>query len=121
MSEPFIFANGQVANDAEDLIKLCREFPDDSLNYLIREDFEKWLSYIGATKFAEYAKEARQASVADTQKLELFIAKSQPQPTTKTAVAPPQTPAQPKFNLFTAIANFLGNNTTKSENNPANT
>ena len=68
MAEPFIFSNGQTANNAEDLIRLCKELPNDSIGYLIREDFEKWLSYIGANNIAQYATEARQANVSDNQR-----------------------------------------------------
>ena len=107
MAEPFIFANGILAYKAEDLIQLCKQFPDDSIDYLVREDFEKWLSHIGATKMAKYATEARQALVANHQKLELFLAKSEERP--KEATKSPESPelAQPKFNLIDAIAKWF--------------
>ncbi len=107
MTEPFVFANGQIAHNPQDLIKLCQEFPDDGINYLMREDFEKWLSHIGATKMAKYAAEARQALVANHQKLELFLAKSQERP--KEPIKSPESPelAQPKFNLLNAIAKWF--------------
>ena len=104
MAEPFIFSNGQIAYNAEDLIKLCQQFPDDSFGYLMREDFEKWLSYIGANKIARYASEARQNPVSDEQKLDLFIQKSQTKPELKAV------PTKPKVNLLTAIANFFKRN-----------
>ena len=111
MTEPFVFANGQIAHNPQDLIRLCQEFPNDGINYLMREDFEKWLFHIGATKMAKYATEARQALVANHQKLELFLAKSQAQP--KKNIKPPSSAespelAKPKFNLFNAIANWFG-------------
>ncbi len=121
MTEPFVFANGQIARNAEDLIKLCQQFPDDSVNHLIREDFEKWLSYIGATKIAQYATEARQASVADHQKLDAFISKSQAKPQVEVTPAPSEPTSQvsskPKVNLFTAIANFFSNLSGNKNNN----
>ena len=117
MTEPFIFANGQVAHSAEDLIKLCQQFPDDSVNHLIREDFEKWLSYIGATKIAQYATEARQASVADHQKLDSFITKSQAKPQLEVTPAASQVSSKPKVNLFAAIANFFSNLSGNKNNN----
>lgn len=72
MSEPFIFASNQVYN-VEDLLQLCQQFPDEAVNYLLREDFEKWLAYIGKTNLATYAAQARQASVSNKDKLQLFI------------------------------------------------
>ena len=92
MAEPFIFSNGQVAHNAKDLIQLCQQSPDDSISYLMQEDFEKWLSSIGEPKIAQYATKARQASVSDGQKLNLFITKSQ---------------AKTKPTFFIAIAVFF--------------
>jgi hypothetical protein len=107
MAEPFIFANGQVAYNSEDLIKLCQQFPDDSVNYLLREDFEKWLSYIGAKNIAQFATEARQASIANEQKLSSFIAKSQDKSTS--AVTQKSSPAvdKPKDSLLLTLVNFF--------------
>ena len=75
MTQPFQFANGQLAHNAEDLLKLCQQFPVDGTNYLIREDIEKWLSYIGKNDIAEFAASARQAALDDRQKLEEFLNK----------------------------------------------
>jgi hypothetical protein len=106
MSEPFIFANGQIANNPEDLIKLCQQFPDDSVDYLLREDFEKWLSYIGANNIAQYAIEARQASVEDRQKLNSFIAKSA-QSTSKVTSSSSQKAVKSEESLLLTIVNFF--------------
>lgn len=76
MTEPFRFADTPV-NSIEDLLKLCQQFPDEAINYLIREDFEKWLAYVGETKLANYAQQARQSSVSNEEKLQLFIANCQ--------------------------------------------
>ncbi len=75
MTEPFQFANGQLAHNADDLLKLCEQFPSDAVNYLVREDLEKWLAYIGKTDIALCATNARQASSSDRQKLEIFLNK----------------------------------------------
>ncbi|MEM8831320.1 MAG: hypothetical protein AAGE96_18460 [Cyanobacteria bacterium P01_G01_bin.19] len=75
MTQPFYFPNGQSAYSAEDLLKLCQEFPDDGVNYLIREDLEKWLAYIGKEDIARCAANARQTSLEDRQKLEEFLTK----------------------------------------------
>ncbi|WP_019508121.1 hypothetical protein [Pleurocapsa sp. PCC 7319] len=75
MTQPFQFANGQLAYSAEDLLKLCQQFPADGTNYLVREDIEKWLSYIGKNDIAEFAASARQAALDDRQKLEEFLNK----------------------------------------------
>ncbi len=76
MTEPFRFADTPV-NSIEDLLKLCQQFPDEAINYLIREDFEKWLAYVGKTDLATYAQQARQSSVSNEEKLQLFIANCQ--------------------------------------------
>lgn len=75
MTQPFQFANGQVAHSAEDLLELCKQFPADGTNYLVREDLEKWLAYIGQNDIAQCAATARQAALEDRQKLEEFLNK----------------------------------------------
>ena len=87
MTEPFQFSNGQLARNGEDLIKLCQQFPDDATNYLVREDFEKWLVYIGETQFAQCAATARQIDSDARQKLETFVNRCQ------VSVATPPLPA----------------------------
>lgn len=72
MPEPFRFSE-DYANNVETLLELCQKFPDEAIDYLIREDFEKWLIYIGQTEFAGYAEKARQASVTDEKKLQQFV------------------------------------------------
>ena len=76
MTQPFQFANGQVAHSKEDLLRLCQQNPDDATNYLLKEDLEKWLAYIGDYELAECATNARQTDVADRQKLEEFLNRS---------------------------------------------
>jgi hypothetical protein len=107
MAEPFIFANGQIAHNPEDLIKLCQQFPDDGVNYLLREDFEKWLSYIGANSIAQYATEARQASLANEQKLSSFIAKFQNKSTSAATQKTSQTVDRSRESLLLTIVNFF--------------
>lgn len=75
MTQPFQFANGQVAHSAEDLLELCKQFPADGTNYLVREDLEKWLAYIGQDDIAQCASTARKAALEDRQKLEEFLNK----------------------------------------------
>lgn len=75
MTNPFQFPNGQLAHSAEDLLELCQQFPDDGVNYLIREDLEKWLAYIGKEDIAQCAANARQTPLDDRQKLEEFLNK----------------------------------------------
>jgi len=75
MTQPFQFPNGQLAHSAEDLLQLCQQFPDDGTNYLIREDLEKWLAYIGKEDIAQCAVSARQTTFGDRQKLEDFLTK----------------------------------------------
>lgn len=75
MIQPFEFPNGQLVYNAEELLELCKQFPVDATNYLIREDLEKWLVYIGNSNLAECAVNARQAAVEDRQKLEEFLEK----------------------------------------------
>lgn len=75
MTEPFHFPDGRVANNAEDLLKLCEQYPDDATGFLVRQDLEKWLAYIGDYDVAECAANARQIDVSDRQKLEDFLNK----------------------------------------------
>ncbi len=75
MTEPFYFADGQLAYSAEDLLELCRKFPDDGSNYLVREDLEKWLTHIGKEDIAQCAASVRQTALDDRQKLDEFLAK----------------------------------------------
>ena len=86
MTEPFIFANGQAAHSSKDLIQLCKNFPADGIRYLLREDIEKWLAYIGDNQTAQYASEARTATVDDAKKLDSFLSNLQDVP--KKAEAP---------------------------------
>lgn len=76
MSEPFRFNEDRV-NNVEDLIETCQKFPDEAINYLLREDFEKWLVYIDRIDLANYAEQARKAPVSDEEKLQQFIANCQ--------------------------------------------
>ncbi len=83
MAEPFKFPNGQLAHNVEDLIKICEKSPTDAIYHLMRADFENWLNYIGETKFAQIAKQARLASASDEQRLQQFLKSCQtsyPQP-----------------------------------------
>ncbi len=75
MTQPFHFSNGQLAHNADDLLQLCQQFPDDGTNYLVREDLEKWLFYIGKDDIAQCATNARQTALEDRQKLEEFLDK----------------------------------------------
>ena len=95
MTQPFHFANGQSAHSAEDLLQLCQQFPQDGVNHLVREDLEKWLSYIGQEDIAQCAASARTAAVDDRQKLAEFLTKchSLSSPETKKAEeSVPETP-----------------------------
>lgn len=87
MTEPFQFANGQLAHNADDLLKLCEQFPGDAVNYLVREDLEKWLAYIGKADIAQCATDARQDASGDRQKLEIFLNKCQALSSESTAPA----------------------------------
>jgi len=73
MTQPFHFSDGQVANDAKDLLELCQQYPDDATGFLVRQDLEKWLAYIGSHDVAECAANARQIDVSDRQKLADFL------------------------------------------------
>ena len=73
MNQPFYFPDERLANNADDLLELCQQYPDDATNYLVREDLEKWLAYIGSYDLAECAVNARQTELSDRQKLEEFL------------------------------------------------
>lgn len=73
MNQPFYFPDGRLAHNADDLFELCQQYPDEATNYLVREDLEKWLAYIGSYDLAECATNARQTELSDRQKLEEFL------------------------------------------------
>ncbi len=96
MTEPFRFSNGQQANNVEDLIKICQESPQEGINYLNRGDLENWLMYIGEANFAQKAKQAREASVSDAEKLSQFLASYQVKQDSETSATPTSPPEPPK-------------------------
>ena len=75
MIESFQFSDGKVANSTQELLKLCQQNPDLATNFLINQDLEKWLAYIGDYEIAECAIGVRQTEMSDRQKLEEFIAR----------------------------------------------
>ena len=87
MTQPFHFSNGQAANNAQDLLELCKQYPEDATGYLVRQDLEKWLAYIGNDDVAECAANARQIDVEDRQKLEEFLNRCHALTTPKTVPA----------------------------------
>jgi hypothetical protein len=98
MTEPFHFPDGRVANNAQDLLELCEQYPDDATGFLVRQDLEKWLAYIGDYDVAECAANARQIDVSDRQKLEDFLNKCHSL-TEPSAVPPAVTEAYLEENL----------------------
>ena len=117
MTDPFVFSNGQVAYNAQDLIELCHKFSDDSANYLLRGDFEKWLAYIGEPQFAQFASETREAAMDDSKKLSAFTAKCQTvakQPNIESSQASKSDTTEkssesPKVSLLAIFSQFLHN------------
>ena len=73
MIQSFQFLDGKVANSTQELLELCQQYPDRATNFLINQDLEKWLAYIGDYKIAECAVNVRQIEMSDRQKLEEFI------------------------------------------------
>ena len=92
MTQPFQFANGQLAYNADELLELCQQFPVDGTNYLVREDLEKWLFYIGQDDIAQCAASSRQAALEDRQKLEEFLNKCHALSSPETESSVPATP-----------------------------
>ena len=88
MTQPFYFPDGRLAHNAEDLLELCQQHPDAGTNFLVRQDLEKWLAYIGNYELAECATNARQTELEDRQKLEEFINKSHSQTQNSQVTAP---------------------------------
>jgi hypothetical protein len=137
MTQPFQFPNGQLAYSAEDLLELCQKFPDDGVNYLVREDLEKWLAYIGKEDIAQCAANARQTLLDDHQKLAEFLNKchalsspasrdlpekaSEPEPVVEnTAVAEPVIEAAPESKLVVEAAPIKQDQALKSSTVPNN-
>lgn len=73
MNQPFHFPDGRLANNADDLLELCQQYPDRATEFLVRHDLENWLAYIGNYDLAECATNARQSDLEDRQKLEEFL------------------------------------------------
>ena len=102
MTQPFYFPDGRVANDAKDLLELCEQYPDDATGFLIRQDLEKWLAYIGSYDAAECAAHARQIDTDDRQKLEDFLNRchsltaAKPVPEAVTAAETTEDPVAPE-------------------------
>lgn len=94
MTQPFHFPDGRVANNAQDLLELCEQYPDDATGFLVRQDLEKWLAYIGSYDVAECATNARQIDVGDRQKLEDFLNKCH-----SLTASQPVTPAVTETNI----------------------
>ena len=92
MTEPFNFPDGRMANNAEDLLELCEQYPDEATGFLIGQELEKWLAYIGSYEVAECAANARQSDTGDRQKLEDFLNRchslTEPKPVPAAVVEP---------------------------------
>ena len=92
MTEPFNFPDGRMANNAEDLLELCEQYPDVATSFLVQQDLERWLAYIGSYDIAECATNARQIDTGDREKLEEFLNRchslSEPQPVPAAVVEP---------------------------------
>jgi hypothetical protein len=105
MTEPFRFPDGQLAYNVEDLVRLCQQSPNDGVNYLMREDLEKWLAYIGKTNLAQRAKKIREQSASsERERLNKFLAACQPTTTLESNQVKKPNPLQ---NILQAIKNFL--------------
>ncbi|WP_013324161.1 hypothetical protein [Gloeothece verrucosa] len=121
MAEPFRFANGQLAYTVADLKKISEQFPQDSINYLVRGDFENWLNYIGDSKAAQQAREARQANLNDQDRLKKFLkgnnmassvaTEAKPTQTQPTVTTSPEKSSQednPLAQLFKSFSKLFG-------------
>ncbi len=71
--EPFVFRDGQRAFTPEELVTLCESQQPDGIYFLLREDLEKWLQYIGREELAEIAMQARLAPDTDEERLRKFM------------------------------------------------
>jgi hypothetical protein len=90
MTQPFHFSNGQLAYSVEDLVRICEQSQSECIHYLMREDLEKWLDYIGKTDLANSARQAREAALSDEERLQQFLSSCKPQPAQPAPVS--QTP-----------------------------
>lgn len=67
--EPFIFRNGQVAHTYEQLLDLCKQYPEDAFYHLCEGHFESWLiytSYRHSNIFVNACKEIRNRKTKKT-------------------------------------------------------
>jgi hypothetical protein len=77
--ELFVFRNGHVAGTLEELLDLCRQYPEDGLYHLREGHFESWFKYVGLVDWYFYADAASHIRTSSTQKtapeqMEAFIA-----------------------------------------------
>jgi serine/threonine protein kinase len=56
----FVFDNGDLALNPEELADLCERFPEEAAEYLFAGEIEAWLHEIGYTKLARTAQSIRQ-------------------------------------------------------------
>lgn len=116
MTQPFYFPDGRAANNSEDLLALCEQYPDDATGFLVRQDLEKWLADIGSHDVAECAVDARQIDASDRSKLANFLTKchalSAPEPV---SFAEPDAEPEitPEANLTSQPAAFEAELTTR--------
>ncbi|MEL6440101.1 MAG: hypothetical protein AAFQ80_12700 [Cyanobacteria bacterium J06621_8] len=105
MTQPFYFSDGRSANTANDLLELCKQYPDDAATFLVKEDLEKWLAYIGSHDAAKCAATARQTDMGDRQKLEEFLTRCHTLTTeTPSPAMVPDTPAVAKQTTLESIS-----------------
>ena len=71
--KPFIFRNGEQAFSIAELLNIAQKLPQEGIYFLMSEDFEKWLKYIGQNGFAEVAASARQSPYTPEPRLHHFV------------------------------------------------
>ena len=111
MTEPFKFSDGQLAYTAEELISLCQKSPDESCEYLMKQDFEKWLNYINKPDLAAQAAQIRQASLPNNARIKQFISQCQSisVSTPKSSKTANAAPASTKSKKANPLGSFLKN------------
>lgn len=119
MTEPFKFSDGQLAYTVEELISLCQKSPAESLDYLMRADFEKWLNYIGKSDLATKAQTIRQASIPDSDRIQQFIAQYQTvSPAAKKSAPKTTTVSKPEATATTTMSKVATASTATTKPNP---
>jgi serine/threonine protein kinase len=74
----FVFESGEEARGRDELFRLCRAYPEETIRKLYSQDIEKWLTYYGDDELAMRAKRVRETCADREGGLEEFLTGTRP-------------------------------------------